>query len=91
MVDGPLERPALPSPKTAPAERERTRWGDGRLAGAASNLSGIVNLELRAPDGSLVRTLTGGPFDSRLGEIVASNGRIHTAMVDVIRARNRTN
>lgn len=41
--------------------------------------------------GGQVSTLTGAPFDSRLGEIIASNGRIHAAMVDVIRARNRTN
>jgi myo-inositol-1(or 4)-monophosphatase len=40
--------------------------------------------------GGQVSTLAGGPFDSRLGEIVASNGRIHRQMVDVIRARNRT-
>jgi myo-inositol-1(or 4)-monophosphatase len=41
--------------------------------------------------GGHVSTLDGAPFNSRLGEIVASNGRIHQAMVDVIRARNRTN
>jgi myo-inositol-1(or 4)-monophosphatase len=41
--------------------------------------------------GGRVTTLAGDPFDSRLGEIVASNGRIHAGMVDVIRARNRTN
>jgi myo-inositol-1(or 4)-monophosphatase len=40
--------------------------------------------------GGRVSTLAGGPFDSRLGEIVASNGRIHDAMVDVIRNRKRT-
>ena len=40
--------------------------------------------------GGQVSTLAGGPFDSRLGEIVSSNGRIHEQMVDVIRARNRT-
>jgi myo-inositol-1(or 4)-monophosphatase len=34
--------------------------------------------------------LAGGPFDSRTGEVVASNGRIHDAMVDIIRARKRT-
>ena len=37
--------------------------------------------------GGQVSTLAGAPFDSRLGEIVASNGRIHAQMVDVIRAR----
>jgi len=40
--------------------------------------------------GGHVSTLAGGRFDSRLGEIVASNGRIHDAMVDVIRNRKRT-
>lgn len=37
--------------------------------------------------GGQVSTLAGAPFDSRRGEIVASNGRIHAQLVDVIRAR----
>jgi len=41
--------------------------------------------------GGRVSTLNGAAFDSRLGEIVATNGRIHDQMVDVIRARNKTN
>jgi myo-inositol-1(or 4)-monophosphatase len=41
--------------------------------------------------GGTVSTLAGERFESRLGEIVASNGRIHSQMVDLIRARNRTN
>ena len=41
--------------------------------------------------GGEVSTLAGGPFDSRLGEIVASNGRIHGQMVETIRSRKRTN
>jgi len=41
--------------------------------------------------GGQVSTLDGGPFDSRLGEIIASNGRVHAQMVDVIRSRKRTN
>jgi myo-inositol-1(or 4)-monophosphatase len=41
--------------------------------------------------GGQVSTLAGGPFDSRLGEIVASNGRIHAQMVETIRSRKRTN
>ena len=41
--------------------------------------------------GGHVSGLAGGPFDSRTGEVVASNGRIHGAMVEIIRARNRTN
>ena len=41
--------------------------------------------------GGHVSTLAGGPFDSRRGEIVASNGRIHGLMVETIRSRNRTN
>jgi myo-inositol-1(or 4)-monophosphatase len=40
--------------------------------------------------GGQVSTLTGAPFSSRLGEITASNGRIHQQMVDIIRSRNRT-
>lgn len=36
--------------------------------------------------GGRVTTLAGAPFRSRLGEIVASNGRIHDQMVDVIRS-----
>jgi myo-inositol-1(or 4)-monophosphatase len=41
--------------------------------------------------GGHVSTLAGGPFDSRLGEIVASNGRIHDQMIEIIRSRKRTN
>ena len=41
--------------------------------------------------GGQVSALDGGPFDSRGGEIVASNGRVHAQMVDVIRSRKRTN
>jgi myo-inositol-1(or 4)-monophosphatase len=41
--------------------------------------------------GGQVSTLTGEPFDSRRGEVLASNGRIHRAMLDVIRSRKRTN
>jgi len=40
--------------------------------------------------GGAVSLLTGDPFDSRRGEIVASNGRIHAAMLDIIRSRKRT-
>ena len=40
--------------------------------------------------GGQVSGLTGEPFDSRRGEILASNGRIHAAMADVIRSRKRT-
>jgi myo-inositol-1(or 4)-monophosphatase len=45
---------------------------------------------LIAEAGGTVTTLAGGPFESRLGEIVASNGRIHADMIDVIRSRKRT-
>ena len=41
--------------------------------------------------GGRVSTLAGSSFDSRRGEIVASNGRIHEQMVEIIRSRNRTN
>jgi myo-inositol-1(or 4)-monophosphatase len=41
--------------------------------------------------GGQVTGLTGTPFDSRNGEVVASNGRIHAAMVEIIRSRSRTN
>jgi myo-inositol-1(or 4)-monophosphatase len=40
--------------------------------------------------GGQVSLLTGDPFSSRRGEIIASNGVIHQAMVDVIRSRKRT-
>jgi myo-inositol-1(or 4)-monophosphatase len=40
--------------------------------------------------GGRVSNLAGDPFDSRQGEVVASNGRIHDEMVETIRARNRT-
>ena len=41
--------------------------------------------------GGAVSNLDGGPFDSRRGEVVASNGRIQALMVETIRSRNRTN
>jgi myo-inositol-1(or 4)-monophosphatase len=41
--------------------------------------------------GGICSTLSGAPFDSRLGEVVGSNGRIHEQMLDVIRSRKRTN
>jgi myo-inositol-1(or 4)-monophosphatase len=40
--------------------------------------------------GGRVSNLTGGPFESRAGAIVATNGRIHQQMVDVVRSRKRT-
>ena len=47
--------------------------------------------------GGRISSLAGGPFDSRAGEVIASNGRIHEAMVAVIadyhaasRSRKRT-
>ena len=40
--------------------------------------------------GGVTTDVSGGPFSSRNGEIVASNGRIHQQMVDVIRSRKRT-
>ena len=39
---------------------------------------------LVAEAGGSVTNLAGGPFDSRLGEAVASNGAIHAAMVETI-------
>ena len=33
---------------------------------------------------------SGGAFNSRRGSIIASNGRIHTQMAEVVRSRNRT-
>src|SRR6476646_11813094 len=51
-----------------------------------------------AEAGGTVTNVAGGAFDSRRGEAVATNGRIHAAMIDVIqtfktswRSRNRTN
>jgi len=41
--------------------------------------------------GGRVSNLAGEPFESRLGEIIASNGRIHDQMAATIRARKRTN
>jgi myo-inositol-1(or 4)-monophosphatase len=40
--------------------------------------------------GGRVTALDGTPFDSRRGEIVASNGRVHDQMLDVIRRHKRT-
>ncbi len=40
--------------------------------------------------GGTVTLMEGEPFESRRGEIVASNGRIHAQMLDVIRGLKRT-
>jgi myo-inositol-1(or 4)-monophosphatase len=69
---------------------------------AAGRFDGFWEVKLNAWDisagaliieeaGGRVSTLNGRPFSSRLGEIVASNSRIHDEMVTLIRARNRTN
>ena len=69
---------------------------------AAGRFDGFWEVKLNAWDisagaliieeaGGQVTTLDGRLFNSRLGEIVASNGRIHDEMVAVIRRRNRTN
>ena len=69
---------------------------------AAGRFDGFWEVKLNAWDisagaliieeaGGRVSTLDGRPFNSRLGEIVASNGRVHDEMVALIRARNRTN
>jgi len=69
---------------------------------AAGRFDGFWEVKLNAWDisagaliieeaGGRVSTLDGRPFNSRLGEIVSSNGRIHDEMVTLIRARNRTN
>jgi len=68
---------------------------------AAGRFDGFWEVKLNAWDisagaliideaGGQVSTLDGRPFNSRLGEIVASNARIHDEMVALIRARNRT-
>jgi myo-inositol-1(or 4)-monophosphatase len=40
--------------------------------------------------GGAVSDLAGGGFDSRRGQIVASNGRIHAGMLATIRSQNKT-
>jgi myo-inositol-1(or 4)-monophosphatase len=68
---------------------------------AAGRLDGFWEVKLNPWDisagalmvdeaGGRVSGLLGGPFDSRRGEVVASNGRIHDAMVAVVRARSGT-
>ena len=47
----------------------------GRVRGRAARRGGGRTRDATSP---------GGPFDSRLGEVVASNGRIHAAMVETI-------
>ena len=67
---------------------------------AAGRLDGFWEVKLNPWDisagalmveeaGGRVSALLGGPFDSRRGEVVASNGRIHDAMVEVVRGRSR--
>jgi myo-inositol-1(or 4)-monophosphatase len=67
---------------------------------AAGRLDGFWEVKLNPWDisagalmveeaGGRVSALLGDPFDSRRGEVVASNGRIHDAMVEVIRERSR--
>src|SRR5258708_3598165 len=40
--------------------------------------------------GGQVSSLCGGHFESRQGEVIAPNGRIHAQMVEVMRSRKRT-
>src|SRR5439155_19022923 len=65
---------------------------------AAGRLDGFWEVKLNPWDvsagalmveeaGGEVSGLTGGPFDSRTGEVVASNGRIHVNRLDVVRSR----
>jgi myo-inositol-1(or 4)-monophosphatase len=67
---------------------------------AAGRLDGFWEVKLNPWDisagalmveeaGGRVSGLTDDPFDSRKGEVIASNGRLHGAMVEVIRARSR--
>jgi myo-inositol-1(or 4)-monophosphatase len=72
---------------------------------AAGRLDGFWEVKLNPWDvsagaliieeaGGTVTGLAGDRFDSRKGEVVASNGRIHAAMIEVIagsRSRKRTN
>ena len=64
---------------------------------AAGRMDGFWESDLKAWDiaggalivaeaGGCVTAMNGGPFASRGGQVVASNGRIHDAMLDVIRA-----
>lgn len=68
---------------------------------AAGRLDGFWEVKLNPWDisagalmveeaGGTVTGLLGGPFDSRQGEVVASNGRIHSEMVEIVRSQNRT-
>jgi myo-inositol-1(or 4)-monophosphatase len=68
---------------------------------AAGRLDGFWEVKLNPWDvsagalmveeaGGQVSAIEGGPFDSRTGEVVASNGHIHGQMIEVIRAQNRT-
>jgi myo-inositol-1(or 4)-monophosphatase len=41
--------------------------------------------------GGMVTSMSGGLFESRRGEVIASNGYIHGQMVEVISSRKRTN
>ena len=69
---------------------------------AAGRLDGFWEVKLNPWDvsagalmveeaGGCVTGLTGTPFSSRTGEVVATNARIHDDMVAIIRRRNRTN
>src|SRR3954468_2356081 len=68
---------------------------------AAGRLDGFWEVKLNPWDvsagaliveeaGGTVTALSGGPFDSRNGEVVASNRRIHQDMLEVIRSIKRT-
>ena len=39
-----------------------------------------------AEAGGLITTTDGGAFNSRIGDVLATNGRLHGAMLDVVRA-----
>jgi myo-inositol-1(or 4)-monophosphatase len=68
---------------------------------AAGRFDGFWELHLKPWDmsagalivqeaGGMTSDGSGGPFSSRKGQVIASNGCIHAQMVDIIRSRNRT-
>ena len=75
------------SPAGVGRDRSVLRCGRpvGRFLGAETPAWDVsAGALLVAEAGGSVTNLAGGPFDSRLGEAVASNGAIHAAMVETI-------
>ena len=82
-----------------PTRTARTAWNGTLQQGSGQvelTSSGVGTYDVSFPKrvaeeaGGTTTDATGSAFSTRQGAIIASNGRVHAQMVDVVRSRNRT-